>query len=167
MWCSSLAGALALASSASSVSLSKRTCTFSVTAIAGDTCDSIATDWGITDAQFYSYNPQVGTNCATGIVVGADYCVEWDNGALPTISSSSSTVKTTSTSTSSTASGPTPEQTGIIATCEFVPFWRCKEPWKLTCSALHTAGDAYYKVVSGDSCQKIVDSYGTFTLSDL
>lgn len=143
MWFSILVSALALTPSVFSLSLIKRTCTYSVTAAAGDTCESIATDWGITDAQFYSYNPQVGANCASGIVVGDDYCVEWDNGALPTTSSSSYTFKTTSTFTSSTASGPTPEQTGIIPTC-----------------------DAYYKVVSGDSCQKIVDNYGTFTLSD-
>lgn len=32
------------------------------------------------------------------------------------------------------------------------------------CSLL---GTSFYKVVSGDTCQKIVDAYGTFTLDSL
>jgi LysM repeat protein len=47
------------------------------------------------------------------------------------------------TTTTKAPSGPSPTQDGIVSTCK-----------------------TFYKVASGDTCQKIVDKYGTFSLTD-
>lgn len=138
-------------------------CTYYVKALPSDTCDEIADTWGITTAQFVTYNPSVKSDCS-GLVIGDSYCVEENNGlppvtsvASPTPSTSSTSKsiiitptpttssKTTSTTTTVISSGPSPTQTGIVAGCK-----------------------SFYKTVSGDTCQKIVDKYGgAFSLSDL
>ncbi|KAK9422560.1 putative Polyketide synthase [Seiridium unicorne] len=122
--------------------LVRRDCTFSVTASSDDTCASLSAEWGITEAQFVTYNPSVGASCANGVVSGQDYCVEMDFGAAPTTTTSSSTISSTTTSTSSM--GPSPTQTGLASNCV-----------------------AFHKVVTGDTCSKIVSAYnGAFTLND-
>lgn len=74
----------------------------------------------------------------SGTVAGHSYCVEVNYGnPLPT----SPTNPTTPTTKPTT--GPSPTQEGIIKDCK-----------------------TFYKAVDGDSCQKIVDSYGTFKLAD-
>ncbi|KAH8768227.1 LysM domain-containing protein [Diaporthe sp. PMI_573] len=134
---------LLLATAAKSQALHRRDCTFSVTANSGDTCSSIASDWGITLDQFISSNPSVGSGCSKGVVPGIDYCVDWDNWSLPTTSATSTSSTSTSTQTTTTPSGPSPTQAGITSDCK-----------------------SFYKVATGDTCQKIVDLYGTFTLDD-
>jgi hypothetical protein len=116
-------------------------CTYFVDAQTGDTCASIASEWGITQAQFLDYNPSVKSDCS-GLVVGDSYCVEENFGNGPAPSSTTSTSMMTTSAT--TTAGPSPTQSGLVANC-----------------------NAFYKVVSGDYCQRIVDAYGTFTLSDL
>lgn len=49
------------------------TCNFHSAAIAGDTCQSFATEWGSTLSNFESINP--GINCTTNLVAGQSYCV--------------------------------------------------------------------------------------------
>ncbi|KAF3058709.1 hypothetical protein GL218_05331 [Daldinia childiae] len=120
--------------------LIRKDCTFSVAASTGDTCSSLASYWGITLTQFQSYNP--GVDCTKDLTVDTNYCIEWDDGRPPP--TSTTTTSSTATSTASTApSGPSPTQTGIASNC-----------------------DAYYKAVSGDTCQKIVKDFGNFTLTD-
>jgi hypothetical protein len=75
-------------------SLQRRDCKFTWPAYDGDTCSSLAEPWGITEAQFISYNPGVG---CSSLVVGKEYCVEWA-GALP---SPSPTPRPTTLQTSS------------------------------------------------------------------
>ncbi|ETS88169.1 hypothetical protein PFICI_01997 [Pestalotiopsis fici W106-1] len=136
---------LLLASTAQcrSLFLARRDCTFTVEAAEGDTCSSLSDYWGITEAQFESYNP--GVDCSSTLTAGADYCIEWDDGQLPTSTTTSTTSSKTSTTTTTTTapSGPSPTQTGIASDC-----------------------DAYYKVVSGDTCSGIVDHFGNFTLAN-
>ncbi|KAI1643213.1 uncharacterized protein F4817DRAFT_368736, partial [Daldinia loculata] len=120
--------------------LVRRDCTFSVAVSAGDTCSSLASYWGITLAQFQSYNP--GVDCAKDLTVDTNYCIEWDDGRPPPTSTTTTSSTTTSTA-STTPSGPSPTQTGIASNC-----------------------NAYYKAVSGDTCQKIVEYFGNFTLTD-
>ncbi|KAL2116055.1 hypothetical protein VTJ04DRAFT_10310 [Mycothermus thermophilus] len=142
-----LVGVLLLASTGASRSITRRACGFSVPAEAGDTCASIAEFWGITEAEFIAWNPSVGAGCSAGVVPGLEYCIEWIGPITTTTSSSSSTSTTTTTarttSTTSTSAGPSPTQDGLISTCT-----------------------KFHKVVSGDTCQKIVDKYGTFSLRD-
>ncbi|KAL8942164.1 MAG: hypothetical protein Q9216_001811 [Gyalolechia sp. 2 TL-2023] len=119
-------------------------CTYFYDAQPGDTCASIAENWGITLAEFKRYNPSVKSDCS-GLIIGNAYCVEENhgNGPLPPEITSSITSKTTSAITSAAPAGPTPVQSGIAADCQ-----------------------QYYKVQDGDSCAKIADKYHTFTLQN-
>jgi hypothetical protein len=64
--------------------LNPRDCSFTWSAIQGDTCKSMADAWSITEAQFVSFNP--GVECSS-LIVGVDYCVEWQ-GKLSSLSTS-------------------------------------------------------------------------------
>ncbi|KAI0906412.1 LysM domain-containing protein [Ustulina deusta] len=128
-----------LSSAAQSRGILKRDCTFSVWASTGDTCSSLAAHWGITEEQFESYNP--GVDCSSALTAGSNYCIEWNDGQPPPASSTTTT--TTSSTISTTAAGPSPTQSGIASNC-----------------------DAFYKAVSGDTCQQIVDKFGNFTLNN-
>lgn len=90
-------------------------CTYSIQAHAGDTCTSIASEWGITKDQFIAYNPSVGTDCSK-LIVGETYCVEENHGKPPPTTTS---VAVTGTSPTATA-GPSPTQSGIIKTCTYL-----------------------------------------------
>ncbi|KAL1835396.1 hypothetical protein VTJ49DRAFT_6816 [Mycothermus thermophilus] len=140
MLISKLFGGLVLAATAYSRSIVRRACGFSVPAASGDTCASIAEFWGITEEDFIAWNPSVGPGCSLGVVPEQEYCIEWIE---PTTSVTATPTTTSTTSSTTTITGPSPTQTGIIPTCT-----------------------TFHKVVSGDTCQKIVDKYGTFTLSD-
>ncbi|EHK96461.1 hypothetical protein M7I_7858 [Glarea lozoyensis 74030] len=50
-----------------------RDCSFTWAAEIEDTCQSMASSWEITEAQFISYNP--GVVCSA-LVAGKEYCVE-------------------------------------------------------------------------------------------
>ncbi|KAK4211539.1 hypothetical protein QBC37DRAFT_236861, partial [Rhypophila decipiens] len=78
-----------------------------------------------------------GVNCAS-LTAGREYCVEWTGKLPPT------TPTTTTTTTTSAPAGPTPVQDGIAKDC-----------------------NTWHRVQSGDTCQKIVDKYKMFTLTQL
>ncbi|KAL8913520.1 MAG: hypothetical protein Q9171_001708 [Xanthocarpia ochracea] len=121
-------------------------CTYFYDSQPGDTCASIASDWGITVQQFQTYNPSIKSDCS-GLVTGNAYCVEENYGMGPVApTSSSSTASTTSNppTTTQTSTGPSPVQSGISPECQI-----------------------YYKVESGDTCAGIVDKYHTFTIGNL
>ncbi|KAH8759269.1 LysM domain-containing protein [Hyaloscypha finlandica] len=125
------------------VAVVRRDCSFTFAAENGDTCLSMATSWGITQAEFISYNP--GAVCSA-LVSGKEYCVEW-TGAAPVTTSSTTTKSTTSsvissTTTSAAPSGPSPTQDGIVSDCK-----------------------KFHLAASGDTCGGIVSKYGVFTLA--
>ncbi|KAH7014605.1 uncharacterized protein B0I36DRAFT_369543 [Microdochium trichocladiopsis] len=151
-------GAVAAAIGACSAALvplqARGSCSFEWTASAGDTCTSIANDWGISKTQFQLWNV---VDCSKPLQAGKEYCLLWtgDNppGAGQTTgpSPTSTTAKPTSTTTSTRASSttaptdgpvtPSPTQDGIASGCQ-----------------------KYHKAVSGDTCQGIVNKYGGLTL---
>ncbi|KAI4204248.1 MAG: hypothetical protein LQ350_001228 [Teloschistes chrysophthalmus] len=94
-------------------------CTYYYDSQPGDTCASIANDWGITSSELTTYNPSVKADCS-GLIIGDAYCVEenYGNGPAPPETTSSTTSKTSSISASPTPTGPTPVQSGITAECE-------------------------------------------------
>jgi LysM repeat protein len=114
----------------------------------GDSCTAVESEFGVTFAQLYSWNPAIGSNC-NYLVVGDAICV-----LGPTVSSSakssastkvatsvSSTVsiKTSSSSVKATTSSATPggpTQSGITANCK-----------------------QYYTVKSGDSCAGVESTF--------
>ncbi|KAM0511970.1 hypothetical protein ACHAPE_009326 [Trichoderma viride] len=97
------------------------TCSFATAASFGDTCDSFAAEWGLTEQTFESLNP--GVSCPN-LVVGQNYCVVGTVSSAPPSSSSSSALpaKTSSTlvtfkrvsTTSSSTTSDQPQQTGCI-----------------------------------------------------
>ena len=69
-----------------------------------DTCDSIISKYSISLANFYAWNPSVGTSCSY-LEVGVYVCIDLIG---------SSTV----TTTSNTISTPSPIQTGVVTDCD-------------------------------------------------
>jgi hypothetical protein len=155
------------------------------TATADDSCQTIETAFDITFAQFFSWNPAVGSNCGF-FIIGDSYCV----------SAPSSTTTTTSTSTSSTAV-TAPTQPGIVSSCteyyitqsgdgcdtieskfsiSFAQFYawnpavgsNCGSLWldETYCVAapsqpgISTACTQYYVTKSGDGCDTIESAFG-------
>ncbi|KAL5360967.1 hypothetical protein BJX96DRAFT_175789 [Aspergillus floccosus] len=72
----------------------------------GDGCASIATKYGISLANFYHWNPSVGSSCGA-LWLGYYVCV----------GTTTSQPTTTTTTTTTTGSGPSPTQSGMIQTC--------------------------------------------------
>ncbi|KAL8996011.1 MAG: hypothetical protein Q9169_004392, partial [Polycauliona sp. 2 TL-2023] len=97
-------------------------CTYFYDSQPGDTCASIASEWGISLEDFVTYNPSVKPDCS-GIVTGNSYCVEQNYGDGPSPSPSTSSIATTTpetgiTTTSPVSTGPTPVQSGINPQCK-------------------------------------------------
>ncbi|KAK4207995.1 lysM domain-containing protein-like protein [Rhypophila decipiens] len=123
-------------------------CTFWAVPEPGDTCQNFADWWLVPLDRLRLMNPSL--NCPSGnspIFSGTEWCVEMPE--LPSTTkpaTTTSTFKTTSRGPTATSTGPSgPEPTQPNVTKDY-----CK---------------AWYKVVSGDGCQVIVDRYKTFTLS--
>ncbi|KAH1669671.1 hypothetical protein KXV65_004749 [Aspergillus fumigatus] len=107
----------------------------------GDGCAAIASTYSITLADFYSWNPAVGTSCQS-LQAGYYVCV----GVSGSTTSTTTTKPTTTTKapiTTTTASGPSPTQSGITADCE-----------------------TFDQAVSGDSCWTIVSEKYTYLTQD-
>lgn len=104
----------------------------------GDECETIASDYDISLADLYAWNPAVGSTCAS-LWVDDYVCV----GVAASVSSAViATSFVTSTATPASASStpqatPTPIETGMVDDC-----------------------DAFHLVVSGDECATIVSDAG-------
>ncbi|GKZ86835.1 hypothetical protein AnigIFM56816_002765 [Aspergillus niger] len=124
-------------------------CSYEYAASSGDTCQSVAADWGLTVQALEALNPDI---TCPDLVAGQTYCVLGTvSSSGPTVSSTSlitststSTVSiisipsTTSSSSSSSSTAPyQPQQTGTAADC-----------------------DKFYLVEKGDSCGKIEAQFG-------
>lgn len=95
----------------------------------GDGCAAIATSYSISLTNFYTWNPAVGSTCAS-LWADTYVCVGLIGGS--TGSSPTTTLKPTKTDTGNGISTPTPFQPGMIASCK-----------------------KFRQVVSGDECGKI------------
>ncbi|KAM0254536.1 hypothetical protein ACHAQJ_006696 [Trichoderma viride] len=76
----------------------------------GDICDTIASNNGITPAQFREWNPSAGTNCS-GLWANAYACIG-------RIGTSTTTSKSTTTTKGNGVTTPTPTQTGMVTDCK-------------------------------------------------
>lgn len=117
-----LVGAAILLSTANAAAIVRRDCSFTWEAEKGDTCQSLASDWGISTEQFVSWNDGVVCNA---LVDGKEYCLLWDgNSALilrktilnlltgpvpgaPTTTSTTAKATTSSKATTTTTAAPT------------------------------------------------------------
>ena len=98
----------------------------------GDTCAAIASSAGITLANFYSWNPSVGTGCDT-LWLGYYVCT----GVSATTTSVPTTTTTSTTTTTTSVATPSPTQSGMVSNC-----------------------DAFYLVASGDTCTTVAQKEG-------
>ncbi|RYP31504.1 hypothetical protein DL767_005727 [Monosporascus sp. MG133] len=83
--------------------------------VAGDTCENIAAKHGLTQAQFLSWNPSVGSTCS-GLWANAYACVS--------IIGHTPTKPTTATSTGNGIATPTPIQPKMVNNCDL--FYKVK-----------------------------------------
>lgn len=96
---------------------------------ADDTCTTVATEYGITVAQFLAWNPAVSSDCSTGFWADEAYCVgtaSSSSSAKVSVTPTSTTTSASSTSPASSAESPTPPaptQAGEPSNCNawFVP----------------------------------------------
>jgi LysM repeat protein len=96
----------------------------------GDQCGTVASSHGVSLANFYLWNPAVGSTCA-GLIAGDYVCVNVIGG---------STISTTTSKSSTPTNGittPTPIQTGMTSSC-----------------------NTFYLVQSGDECGTIASIHG-------
>ncbi|KAK4666249.1 hypothetical protein QC763_0070920 [Podospora pseudopauciseta] len=91
--------------------------------VSGDTCESVAAKHGITQAQFLSWNPSVGSTC-TGLWGNAYACVS--------IIGHTPTKPTTTTSAGNGIATPTPIQPNMVKNCDL--FYKVKSGD--TCAAI-------------------------------
>ncbi|RAK77743.1 uncharacterized protein BO72DRAFT_427845 [Aspergillus fijiensis CBS 313.89] len=73
----------------------------------GDTCATVAAAYGITEAEFFAWNPAVSSDCESGFWTEEAYCV----------GVSGSTVSTTASTSATSIAAPAPTQTGIPGNC--------------------------------------------------
>lgn len=102
------------------VVLRPRDCSFTWAAEKGDTCQSMASAWGISVDQFTRWN--AGVDCSA-LVVGTEYCLLWNGNEPGATSATSATVKSSTTASSVSSStiaptGPSPTQGGIASDCK-------------------------------------------------
>ncbi|TQV90962.1 LysM domain-containing protein [Cordyceps javanica] len=142
-------------------------CTFWYEPVKSDTCASIESDWGLAHKDFVAWNPSVKDDCS-GLNVGYSYCIERDRQYGLSLSQfiqwnpavdqncngfwasyyycvvvDGVTPTTGSSSSPSGSPAPSPTQSGLIASCQ-----------------------RFYLARAGDTCGKIAESYGTFSLDD-
>lgn len=80
-----------------------------------DTCSSIETAFGITDAQFHAWNPAVSADCLSGLWANEAYCV---GVAGTTATTTTLTTSSSATPTSTSPAVPSPTQpNSIISNC--------------------------------------------------
>ncbi|KAB8067108.1 hypothetical protein BDV29DRAFT_186741 [Aspergillus leporis] len=116
-------------------------CSFTTSAAKGDTCQSFASNWGLSVDGLQQLNP--GITCP-GLDTSKLYCVigtVTDDGPGTTLTTTTSTTTTTRTTTT-TSSAPTksPIMPGIADNC-----------------------DGFYKISSGDQCDTIAKAHGIST----
>ncbi|KAK4031910.1 hypothetical protein C8A01DRAFT_41650 [Parachaetomium inaequale] len=100
--------------------------------VAGDTCDTIPVAFGITRAQFLSWNPAVSSDCTQNFWVGYAYCVGVGSSPAPT-----STPAAGSSGAPGSPIPGAPTFSGIPCTC-----------------------NKYYTIVSGDTCPTVAAKFG-------
>jgi LysM repeat protein len=101
--------------------------------VSGDQCGTMAAEYGISLADFYTWNPGVGDDCST---LKVDYyvCV---GVKVPTPSSTTTTTAAATTAMSSAGSVPSPTQSGLTSSCK-----------------------KYHEVINGDGCYDLATAYG-------
>ncbi|RLL95511.1 hypothetical protein CFD26_104582 [Aspergillus turcosus] len=131
-------------------------CDMYYTVQSGDTCETVAAEFGITTAQFLAWNPAVSSDCTSGFWVDEAYCVAGDTCDTvaakygittaqflawnPAISSDCTSGFWLQEAYCVGISPPAPTQSGIPSNC-----------------------DDYYVPVSGDTCDTVAAKFSITT----
>ncbi|KAI0141570.1 carbohydrate-binding module family 50 protein [Xylariaceae sp. FL1272] len=108
----------------------------------GDVCDDIVATYGIPLANFYTWNPAVGSTCKS-LLAGDYVCVGVIGSTTTTTTTKTTTTTTSPTTTLALGNGiatPTPTQAGMVTNC-----------------------DSFHLVVSGDTCATVAAAAGIST----
>ncbi|KAL2786297.1 hypothetical protein BJX66DRAFT_346926 [Aspergillus keveii] len=114
----------------------------------GDGCASIASTYGISLANFYNWNPAVGSSCGS----------LWLGLPSQSTTTTTTTTKTTTTATTTTEPGPSATQSGLVKTC--TSFYKaaagdtCDQKYSIT-----TAQFNRWNLMVGSSCTSLWESY--------
>ncbi len=128
------------------------TCNFSSTAASGDTCQSFATEWGLTLDGFEALNP--GISCP-GLTAGSSYCV------LGTVASSTSTTTSgTPVTTTTVVTTPATTTTATTTNTASTSSPTLSFSYQPTQSGIATNCNNFYLVESRDTCPSIQSQYG-------
>jgi hypothetical protein len=103
---------------------------------AGDLCNDIAEEHGISRANFDAWNPDVRSDC-TGLIAEYYVCVGVYTDPSPSTTTTSGNSPPTTTTGGGPGSTPTPTQTGMVSGCT-----------------------DFYMVKDGDGCWAIADGAG-------
>ncbi|OBT40113.1 hypothetical protein VE00_10006 [Pseudogymnoascus sp. WSF 3629] len=137
----------------------------------GDSCDAIVTAYknAFTLAQFYAWNPAVGSTCLNlwpgySVCVGVDATVTkcTTTSAAPTITTTSKPISTTSPTTTTTLQPYSYISSTVInaqpTVTELQPFG-VPSPVQ---AGIYSGCETYYQAVAGDNCTSITDYFFGF-----
>lgn len=130
------------------------TCSFEIPADSGDTCESLASSWGISVDDFIKINP--GVVCPN-LQAGKSYCVlgDWTPDTTTTsTSTTSTTIIESSTTTTTTPPSTTAPASTTSTTTTAAP---SNSP---TMPGVAANCDRFHLVESGDTCDAIASSSG-------
>ncbi|KAM7196838.1 LysM domain containing protein [Rhypophila sp. PSN 637] len=130
----------------------------------GDNCDSVASRYGLTRAQFIAMNPSLSQDCSVGFWSGYAYCVRL--GPPVTITTSSSRITSTTSSTSSSSSTSWFNSTYSIQ--HPTTSWSITTPTRANSTWPPTQTQAgqpsfcnyWHLVRAGEDCRDIIRRYG-------
>lgn len=129
-------------------------CNYATAANAGDTCQSLSADWGLTLQAFESLNPGVG---CPNLVAGQSYCVVGTVSPGPT--TSTSTPASPPTSTSPTSSPPTPTSPTSTSTSSPTTTTTTTAANQPQQTGTYANCNQFYLVQPGDSCNTIESKF--------
>ena len=149
-------------------------CTGYYTVVSGDSCGTIETKYGITDALFHSMNPELTSTC-TNLILGDAYCIGTSNATSTGTGGPPSNLASGSLSNCTTYNTVVSGQSCATIVTEFTitlsDFFRWNPEVNTGCTNI-ILGSAYcvagggnpckkeYTVVSGDSCGAIETKEG-------
>ncbi|KAF3384739.1 LysM domain-containing protein [Penicillium rolfsii] len=141
------------------------TCSEWYDVVEGDSCWSITTAFGITQAEFTEWNPAVGSSCI--VVLGYSYCVGVGTGPTSTSTSVTSTTPSStslnSTIATSTTTTATPYSTlSYNVTTNPVTITQATWPPTQTQPGQPSYCINWYQALQNDDCDSIVSKYSTW-----
>ncbi|KAK1830153.1 hypothetical protein QBC39DRAFT_309685 [Podospora conica] len=124
----------------------------------GDTCATIEVFYGISHAEFLSWNPAVSSNCDVNFWLGSSYCV----GVGTTSSASTSSPMTTTSATSTTSMPPYSIRHPVTSETIVRPTIDTAWPPTKTLAGQPSYCNDWHLVLPGETCEDIAVAYSSW-----